>query len=103
MGEPAIRFSDLTEEDLSALPTTFSELTAIVGGDTALKLCLNLGGTGIYFPKLDALLRNIRNRKIKNDFDGSNHRRLALQYNLSEKTVREILNNDGDHRQDSLF
>ena len=57
-------------------------------------------------PKLDSLLRNIRDRRIRQEYDGTNTRTLALKYDVSESWVKRIASIDerGEIRgQTSLF
>ena len=67
------------------------ELAEIVGLQAYRTLVKNYGGMHIYICKTDALLREFRNNEIYDSFNGANYRELAKKYNLSEKTVREIV------------
>lgn len=67
------------------------ELAEIIGLDAYNVLIANLGGCQIYIPKWETIFKEVRNKKIKEDFNGFNHRELAKKYNLSEKTVRKIV------------
>ena len=53
------------------------------------------------------MLRNTRNKEIYEKFNGFNYRRLAEEFNLSEKTIREIIaeyiKEQRDERQLKLF
>ncbi len=78
----------ITLEKLSAEQ---KELAEIVGIEAYRKLVTNYGGMNIYIHKLETILRESRNIEICNAFNGFNYRELAKKYNLSEKTVREII------------
>lgn len=67
------------------------ELAEIVGLEAYRKLVVNYGGMHIYVCKSETVLRDLRNAEICNDFNGFNYRKLAKKYDLSEKTVREIV------------
>lgn len=67
------------------------ELAEIIGLEAYKKLVLNYGGSHVYICKSDTILRDLRNKEIYDKFNGYNYRELAKEYNLSEKTVREIV------------
>lgn len=67
------------------------EIAEIIGLDAYKKLVSHFGGSHIYVCKADTVLRDARNEEIYQKFNGYNYRRLALEYNLAEKTVREIV------------
>lgn len=46
---------------------------------------------GIYFPKSEKISRLARNRAIKSEFAGNNHRELARKYHLTVVMIRNIL------------
>lgn len=67
------------------------ELAELVGIDiyiTLVKLC---GGSDLYIAKADRLLHVFRNHEITAKFNGGNQKQLALEYGLSERTIREII------------
>lgn len=67
------------------------ELAETIGLDAYRKLVENYGGSHVYICKSETVLRELRNIEIYNEFNGFNYRELAKKYNLSEKTVREIV------------
>lgn len=50
-----------------------------------------LGGRPFYLPKSDVLKRAIRDRNIWNAFNGRNYDELCRQFNLCDKQVRNII------------
>ncbi len=70
------------------------ELCELIGIETYLKPVKNLGGCTVYIAKADKIETIIRNRKLKDEFNGFNYQRLALKYNLSERRVRDIIDED---------
>ncbi|MCM1506380.1 MAG: DNA-binding protein [Ruminococcus flavefaciens] len=76
------------------------ELAEIVGLEAYRKLVANYGGMHVYICKSETILRELRNAEICNEFDGFNYRELAKKYNLSEKTVREIVSGKKDEQMD---
>lgn len=73
-----------------------------IGFDNFIKLADYAGGTTIYIPKAEALIRPIRDKKIKDEFNGFNHQELAKKYNLSERWIRAICGEGSIEGQISL-
>lgn len=76
---------------IDSLPESYQQVALIVGVEAALKLSEYLGGAALYFPKLEEMLREKRDERIRQEFNGINHRELARKYNLSERWLREIV------------
>lgn len=73
---------DVKPEDITN--ATMLDLAELLGTENMLTLVESYSGMIIYVPKLDSLLRNIRDRRIRQEYDGSNTRALALKYDVSE-------------------
>lgn len=84
-------FLEIEKITLERLSGDQKELAEIVGIEAYRKLVANYGGMSIYINKSETVLREFRNAEICNSFNGFNYRELAKKYNLSEKTVREII------------
>ncbi len=67
------------------------ELAETVGLEAYRKLVTSYGGSHVYICKSETVLRELRNSEIRNKFNGYNYHELAKEYNLSDKTVREIV------------
>jgi Mor family transcriptional regulator len=81
----------LEQITLDSLPVEQREIASIVGIEAYTKLVEQYGGCNIYIFKADTLLKDLRDAQIKDEFDGYNHRELALKYDLSERTIRDIV------------
>lgn len=73
------------------LPEDLQGLAGVIGMENTLALVRHCGGTSIYIHKSESIMRQARNRRIRDEFDGRNHRDLAKRYNLSESRIRAIL------------
>ena len=74
------------------LPEVYQQLAGLVGIENMLKIAKVFGGgESIYFPKLEAIHRPARDKKIIEDFNGYNFRQLAKKYKLSEMRIRAIV------------
>lgn len=54
------------------------------------KLVNNFGGGYIYIQKKETICRELRNKKIKEEFNGD-YKSLSRKYHLSEKMIRNII------------
>ncbi len=68
------------------------ELAECVGVDGYKRLVSHFGGTSVYIQKEERLIKNQRDKKIIEMFDGGNHKFLARTFKLSENRIREIIN-----------
>lgn len=80
----------LSKEDL---PEFLQELVDIMGIEAFIKLIEGYGGSSIYIPNSNSVLKPIRNRLIKKHFNGHNYKELAKEFKISEMQVRNIVNN----------
>lgn len=80
----------LQAKDLT-LTDDLSKLANIIGLEAVLKICKEMGGSGIYFPKYHSVIRKFRNRMILSEFNGSNQNELANKYGVSKAWIYEIL------------
>jgi Mor family transcriptional regulator len=72
------------------LPDSYKDVAEEIGIDSFKKLVKLLGGNSLYIPKEVSLTRPIRNRTIKEAFDGD-YKALARRYNISQSQIRNIL------------
>lgn len=79
------------EIPVESLPQDLQLLAEMLGTEKVLRISERFGGMGIYIPKIERLVRLHRDRKIRHEFTGSNHREIANKYNITETWVREIL------------
>lgn len=66
-------------------------LAELIGLESFKKLVRAFNGTSVYVPKVESLEKAIRDGLIKEEFDGSNYRELALKYGLTETWIRNIV------------
>lgn len=82
----------LEEIQTSDLPEPYSSLADIIGLDNTILLAGKMGGSNLYFPKIDTLYRGVRNKRIRQEFTGGNYLSLAQKYGLTERRIRNIVN-----------
>ena len=67
------------------------ELQEILGEDTYEKLQMNFGGTTIYFPTKNTVLREYISKRVREEYDGTNRRRLMREYGLTKNSFYRII------------
>jgi len=68
----------------------YLKIANAIGVDSFYKLTEAIGGSTVYIPKPDALLRPVRDAHIKAEFNGWNHIELARKYDVTERWVRRL-------------
>jgi Mor family transcriptional regulator len=91
------------EIDASELPEPYHEMSMAIGIQHTLEIAKLYQGTGMYLPRLDKTLNKIRDKKMRGEFNGTNYKELAIKYGITERWVREILSNNYDSSQMSIF
>lgn len=85
---------------LTDLQDTQREIAELIGIDNYIKLSRRFGGDGsLYIQKYSEITKNARNREIRQKYNGYNIPMLANLYNLSERQIRTIVNDDSDSGQ----
>lgn len=80
-----------------------AEMAELVGIDAMMKIVECYSGSVIYIPKLESVLASIRDRHIREEYDGKNSRQLGIRYNVSESWVFRVVNRDQVYGQTSIF
>ena len=78
-------------EEYRNMSEDFQMVADAIGMEFALRLAKELGGMQIYIPQFDKLIRKRRDLRIRAEFTGFNHRKLAKKYNLTDRWIREIV------------
>lgn len=83
-------FDELEADDLQE---NHREIADVVGFSNLIRLIEHFGGNSIYIPQKYELYRNKMYSDILEKYDGTNIKRLATDYGISEKTVYTIVKN----------
>ena len=75
---------------IEMLPEQYQPLAEVIGVQQLLNLAEKQGGSNLYVPKLEALVRATRDRQIKEQFNGYNAEALAKKYGMTVRWVQEI-------------
>lgn len=78
----------LTKEDL---PESLMDIVDVIGLDSVKQLIKLAGGSNIYIPSENSVIKPIRNKIMKENFNGS-YKELSRKFGISEVQVRNIIN-----------
>lgn len=81
----------------------YKEIAETIGIENLIKLTQIVGGSTIYLPKTESLIRPVRDAKIRENFNGYNHMELAKKYDVTERWVRQLCGEGCHEGQLSLF
>lgn len=90
---------DLDEIVITDLSENHQEYARVIGVKNLIELSKEFGGTSIYIPKTDELIKYKKYRLILEEFDGSNIKRLATKYNVATSTIYNILGDKLKNKQ----
>lgn len=97
------QWSWMEELPVDRFPEPYQSIAQEIGVENAVKIARMYAGMGLYFPKLDDVLIELRNAKIRAEFDGGNYKALARKYDLTERWIYQILGSEENKDQVSLF
>lgn len=80
----------IEELTLGDIPNSHKDIAKYIGIEPFKKLVELLGGSSLYIPKEASLTRPIRNRIIRERFNGD-YKVLARKYNITEVQIRNIV------------
>ena len=94
---------ELTQEDLQEQHKEFAE---VIGMENLIALSKHFGGSSIYIPQKRELVKLKVYGMIKQEYNGTNIKELAVKYDVSESTVynvvRDILMRGADKRETKI-
>lgn len=76
--------------DMLEVDSFSRQIAETIGIENYLRLTEVCGGNTIYIPKIDSLVKPLRDRKLREDFNGYNYMELSRKYNISERWIREL-------------
>lgn len=85
------RDSGLENIAIDDLKEQHRQYAEIIGIENLLSLAEAFGGSTIYIPQVSELLRNQKYGRIIEEYDGSNIKKLANKYSVSESTVYRLV------------
>lgn len=86
------------------LQKPYKQIAGVIGVENTVKLAAMFQGTPLYFPKFDNVINEIRNSRIRSEYEqGATYKELAIKYDLTERWVYEIIKGEIDENQISFF
>lgn len=92
---------DMRMEDIKSL--AMAELAELVGIEAMMRIVEAYSGSVLYIPKMESVLAPIRDRHIREEYDGTNAHKLAIRYNVSDSWVNRIANEKQIFGQTNMF
>ena len=77
-------------EDFSEEIVSFVDF---IGIDMFIEICEKFGGSQLYFPKKESVLRASRNREIKRMYSKYSKSEIAKKFGITKRQVENILKN----------
>lgn len=77
--------------DVSDLPEPYDKIAKVIGLDATKKLICEFHGEMLYLPKIDSVILPVRDKVIREEFNGYNYEALARKYGLTSRWVRQIV------------
>lgn len=68
----------------------YRQIAELIGVENLVRLAELAGGTTVYLPKPESLVKPVRDARIKQEFNGYNHYELARKYGVTERWVRAL-------------
>lgn len=68
----------------------YHKIAEAIGPENFYKLAKAVGGTTLYIPLAESVVRPVRNRHIREEFNGFNHEELAQKYNVTVRLVQQL-------------
>ena len=75
----------------SDVPDSVKDVVDVIGMDAFKGLVKFAGGSNLYIPNEASLVKGVRNRMIKDSFDGD-YRKVSRRFGISTAQVRNIVN-----------
>lgn len=81
------------EVSMNQLPGDLKKVAALIGLDHAMKLVEYFGGEALLIPKCSSLIRQVRNKKIRELYDTGGHSisQLARRFKLTSRQINTVL------------
>ncbi|MGE5551919.1 MAG: Mor transcription activator family protein [Bacteroidota bacterium] len=90
----------VNELQIDDLPEGYCrELAQLIGVPVLLTLAKMYGGSGVYIPKIDTMMRSIRDERLAAEFTGDNLHAIVRKYRLSKSRIYEIVEEQAAKKQ----
>lgn len=93
----------IEDTTISDIPDKYKAVVSIVGVEKYVALAEYAKGDELYFPKVESILIQARNRRIRKEFNGYNAKELTDRYNLTLPQVLNIIRGLPQGGQMDLF
>lgn len=73
------------------LPEPYKTVAEVCGMEVVITLAENFGGSQVYFQQIDTMVDTLKERLIRQEFNGYNYEELARKYKCSTRWVRKLV------------
>ncbi len=89
--------------NLNDIDIQYRDIAEEIGIENFIKIVEKFGGTSLYIPKLKTVYNDAIKKLIIEEYNGYNKKKLARKYEISERTVQSIVNENKYLEQLKLF
>ena len=76
---------------INDIPDSIKDVVDVIGMDAFKSLVKLVGGSNLYVPNESSLVKGVRNRMIRESFDGD-YKKISRRFGISTVQVRNIVN-----------
>lgn len=99
----ALKNKLIKNTSIKDIPEAYRPIVDIVGVEKFVELAEYARGDRLYFPKTETILKQARNRYIKEQYNGRNTKELAAEFDITVQQIASILKDAPVAGQYSLF
>lgn len=81
----------LNKININNVDVQYQDIVEEIGVENFIKIIAKFGGTSVYIPKLSKVYSTEIKYYIISNYNGSNKRKLANLFGLSDKTIQNII------------
>lgn len=89
--------------ELNDIDENYRDIAEEIGVENFIKIVKKFGGTSLYIPKLKTVYNDIIRRLVLKEYNGHNKKKLAVKYDVSERTIQTIISENYNQEQLKLF
>lgn len=78
------------------------DLVEAIGMKAFIQGTMKIGGGSWYFPTVRKLLYNVKKRKVMEEYNGNNIKKLATKYNIAESSAYKIIEESRSQKKENL-
>lgn len=81
----------LEEVTIEDVTETQKDLVKAIGMEAFIQGCREIGGGPWYFPTVKNLIYSVKKKKVLEEYNGNNIKKLAAKYDISDSSIYRII------------